>query len=215
MRPSLQFQSSVRGAAASRMARVSAMPGRSQEDAALIERVRSRRDRDALDTLASHYGPRLKAWLMNRGEGAHTAEDIVQEVMVLVWLKADLFDPQRGNFSTWAYRLTRNKWIDHKRKHRHTQPMAPDLVLRLADAPAPSADTDFERNEMSKAVHEQLALLPPEQKQMLHMAFFEGLSHSQIADRTGLALGTVKSRIRAPLKKLQASLQQFSEYSDE
>jgi RNA polymerase sigma-70 factor (ECF subfamily) len=198
-----------------RVAKVSAMPGRSREDAALIARVRHERDRAALDALASHYGPRLKAWLMNRGEGAHTAEDIVQDIMVVVWLKADLFDPERGTFSTWAYRLARNKWIDHKRKNKRMQPMAPDLVLQLADGPSPAADKDYERDEMTKAVHEQLALLSPEQKQILHLAFFEGLTHSQIAERTGLALGTVKSRIRAPLKKMQVALHRFAEYSSE
>lgn len=215
MRAGLQLYETDRGVAARPATCVRPMPGRSLEDAALVERVRLRRDRAALDALANHYGPRLKTWLMNRGEGEQGAEDIVQEVMVIIWLKADLFDPQRGNFSTWAYRLARNKWIDHKRRNRRTQLVEPGLILQMADAPTPSADEEFEREEMSKAVHEQLALLPPEQKQMLHMAFFEGLSHGQIAARTGLALGTVKSRIRAPLKKMQASLKKFSGYSDE
>lgn len=194
-------------------ASVSALPGRSEADAALVCRIRDAGDRTALDALALHYGPRLKAWLMHRGEQAHTAEDIVQDVMVTVWLKASLFNPDRGSFSTWVYRLTRNRWIDNKRKHNRVQPTDFDAIAKLADAPTPAADDEYDRQEAAKAVHEELALLTPEQKNMLHLAFFEGLSHSQIAERTGLPLGTVKSRIRAPLKKMQAGLKEFSEFA--
>lgn len=196
-------------------ASVSAMPGRGDIDAALVQRVCDHRDRSALDTLASHYGPRLKAWLMHRGEQAHTAEDIVQDVMVTVWMKTSMFDQSRGSFSTWAYRLTRNRWIDHKRKHDRLQPTDFDSIARLADSPVAAADEEYDKQEASKAVHQELALLTPDQKNMLHLAFFEGLSHSQIAERTGLPLGTVKSRIRAPLKKMQAGLREFSEFKND
>lgn len=198
-----------------RGASVSAMPGRGDADAALVRRVGDHRDRSALDTLASHYAPRLKAWLMHRGEQAHTAEDIVQDVMVTVWLKASMFDQSRGSFSTWAYRLTRNRWIDHKRKHDRLQPTDFDAIARLADSPVAAADAEYDKQEASKAVHQELALLTPEQKNMLHLAFFEGLSHSQIAERTGLPLGTVKSRIRTPLKKMQEGLKEFSEFNND
>lgn len=191
-------------------ASVSALPGRAEADAALMRTVRANRDRAALNELACHYAPRLKAWLMHRGEQNSTAEDIVQDVFIAIWTKSALFDPQKASFSTWAYRITRNKWVDYKRKYDRLQPTAPDLISQLADSPVEGADREHERSEASIAVHHQLALLSPEQKQMLHLAFFEGLSHSEIAKRTGLPLGTVKSRIRTPLKKMQAGLKNFS-----
>lgn len=198
--------------AAAGPARICAMPGRAETDAALVRRISEERDREALDALARHYGPRLKGWLMNRGEQEHTAEDIVQDVMVTVWLKASQFSEDRGGFSTWLYRLARNRWIDQKRKNNRVQPTDFEVISQLADAVVPAVDGDYDRHEAAKAVHAELALLSPEQKHILHLAFFEGLSHSQIAERTGLALGTVKSRIRAPLKKMQYGLKAYSEF---
>ncbi|MEZ5893417.1 MAG: sigma-70 family RNA polymerase sigma factor [Parvularculaceae bacterium] len=190
-------------------AEVTPLPGRSEEDAALMQRVRASGDRKALETLARHYAPRLKSWLVKRGEDAHAAEDIVQDVLVTVWTKAALFDPERGSFSTWAFRLTRNRWIDERRRHGRVKPTEPEVMSVLADAPVDPADGRLDEMAAAKAIHEELALLPVEQKTMLQMAFFEGLSHSEIAQRTGLALGTVKSRIRAPLQKMRGSLERF------
>jgi RNA polymerase sigma-70 factor (ECF subfamily) len=194
-------------------ANVSVLPGRADVDSELLTRIAGDRDRSALDAIARHYGPRLKAWLMRRGEQESTAEDIVQDVMVTIWIKAKLFDPDRGSFSTWAYRLTRNCWIDQKRKHKRMEPTDFNAITRLADGAAPAADADYDRREAFRAVHQELAVLSPEQKQILHLSFFEGLSHSEIAQRTGLPLGTVKSRIRAPLKKMKDRLQEYSEFS--
>lgn len=191
------------------------MPGRSEQDEVLIGKVRLARDRNALDQLARHYGPRLKAWLMHRGAASDAAEDIVQDVLVAVWRKADKYDETKAKFSTWIYSLTRNRWIDRARKESRSEPTSPSDLARLLDAPAPAADSDYNRKEASKAVHREMALLSPEQKQVLHLAFFEGLSHAQIAERTGLPLGTVKSRIRAPLKKMQEGLRRYSEHFDE
>jgi RNA polymerase sigma-70 factor (ECF subfamily) len=105
--------------------------------------------------------------------------------------------------------MVRNTWIDHKRKHDRMQPTAPDIVSTMADVSVAAADVDLDRSQTALAVQAELAKLPVEQKQMLHLAFFEGLSHSQIAERTGLALGTVKSRIRVPLKNMKSKLENF------
>ena len=192
-----------------RSATVKALPGRGNMDVDLMRRIVGAADRSALEDLAGHYAPRLKAWLMYRGEQASTAEDIAHDVIIQVWTKADKFDSAKGTFSAWIFRMTRNCWIDHKRKHDRLQPTAPDIMSTMADSPVDGADVAFDENEAAEAVQSELAKLPLDQKQMLHLAFFEGLSHSQIAERTGLALGTVKSRIRAPLKKMQNSLQNF------
>ena len=190
-------------------ATVKAMPGREKMDAALMLRITQASDREALREIASHYAPRLKSWLMYRGEQSSTAEDVVQDVIILVWTKAHQFDPAKGAFSSWVFRMVRNCWIDHKRKHDRLQPTEPDIVATMSDAPVEAADVAMDQSEAAQAVQAELAKLPLDQKQMLHLAFFEGLSHSQIAERTGLALGTVKGRIRAPLKKLKSRLKNF------
>lgn len=190
-------------------ATVKAMPGRDGKDAALMDRVMASSDRAAFHDIATHYAPRLKSWLVYRGAQSSTAEDIVQDVMISVWSKAHQFDPLKGAFSAWVYRMTRNHWIDYKRKHDRLQPTEPDLISTMADTPIAGADAAFDQSETAQAVQAELAKLPLDQKQMLHLAFFEGLTHSQIAERTGLALGTVKGRIRAPLKKLKNRLQNF------
>ena len=188
-------------------AKVSALPGRSELDGELMARIVKTGDRSAFNALALHYAPRLKAWLLHRGESDATSEDIVQDVLVTVWQKAVSYDRAKASFSTWVYRMTRNRWIDHKRKHDRLEPVAPDEIAQLADRPVASAHDDLVEAESAIAVRDALATLPPEQKQMLYLAFFEGLSHSEIAARTGIAIGTVKSRIRAPLKKLRGVLE--------
>ena len=190
---------------------VKGMPGRKDIDATLMRAIKKSRDKAALQTLATHYGPRLKSFLIHRGEQSPTAEDIVQDAIIQVWIKADKFDPDKGSFSTWVYRITRNKWIDHKRKHGRMQMVEPSIIGTMQDDTIEAADVDFDRREAAEAVRKEMALLPTEQKQILHLAFFEGLSHSQIANRTGLALGTVKSRIRISLKKMQGGLRDHHE----
>lgn len=192
-----------------RSAIVTALPGREAKDAALMQRIAGSSDRAALEEIATHYAPRLKAWLMYRGEQPPTAEDIVQDVIILVWTKAHQYDLAKGSFSSWVFRMVRNTWIDHKRKHDRLQPTDPDVVSSMADAPVDAADAELDQIKTAQAVQAELAKLPLDQKQMLHLAFFEGLSHSQIAERSGLALGTVKSRIRVPLKRMKSRLENF------
>lgn len=211
MRDQLQCGMETKGSdsLSGRSAIVKALPGREVKDAALMHRISGSRDRVALEEIAAHYAPRLKAWLMYRGEQSSTAEDIVQDVLISVWTKANQFNPAKGAFSSWIFRMVRNTWIDHKRKYDRMQPTAPDIVSTMADAPVAAADAGFDQSQAAQAVHIELAKLPLDQKQMLHLAFFEGLSHSQIAERTGLALGTVKSRIRVPLKNMKSKLENF------
>jgi len=197
--------------ASSAPASVSALPGRSQLDRDLMHRVAQQADRAAFSELAGHYAPRLKAWLMHRGEESATAEDIVQDVFVSVWRKADQYNARKASFSTWVFQITRNRWLDHKRKHARLDVTAPEDLSILADEPVEPIYCPLERSEAARAVRLAMSTLPPEQKQMLYLAFFEGLSHSAIAARTGIAIGTVKSRIRAPMKKLRGMLEEYRE----
>lgn len=187
---------------------VTPLPGRAVEDSQLMARVRDQRDHAAFATIARHYAPRLKGWLIGRGENGMTSEDIVQEALDVVWRKAHLFDASKASLSTWLFGVTRNKWIDHKRKTNRMIPVAPDVMVSLVDEPVESPHDILEGVSAAQAVREELSNLEPNQQKVIQLAFFEGLTHSQIAEQTGLALGTVKSRIRNTLGRMRVRLQE-------
>ncbi len=174
------------------------------EFAALVAAVAARQDRDAFTRLFDHFAPRLNAYLMRLGSDAAMAEEVVQDVMTTLWRKAHLFDPAKSSLSTWLYRIARNRRIDLARRDKGEwdaeepalQPAAPPDVERL-----------FDLQRQEEAVRQALTCLPAEQLDLVRLAFFEGLSHSQIAERSGLPLGTVKSRIRLAFTRLRRVLE--------
>jgi RNA polymerase sigma-70 factor (ECF subfamily) len=175
-------------------------------DAAWMERIKTSKDAQALSDLFEVYRPKLKGWLMARGVGNGTAEDIVQDVMIKVWTRAVLFDPAKASFATWVYRLTRNKWIDHQRKHGRMDVRDPELMKVIADDEVPSAEEDFMTQESTAILREHIARLTEAQQMAIRMAFLEFKTHKQISAETGLPLGTVKTRIRSAINALKASM---------
>ena len=177
-----------------------------KRDAAWLERIKTDEDPQALSDLFEVYRPKLKGWLMARGVGNGTAEDIVQDVMIKVWTRAVLFDPAKASFATWVYRLTRNKWIDHQRKHGRMDVRDPELMKVIADDEVPSAEEDFMTQESTAILREHISRLTDAQQMAIRMAFLEFKTHKQISAETGLPLGTVKTRIRSAINALKASM---------
>ena len=177
-----------------------------KRDAAWLHKIANEKDARALSDLFEVYGPKLKGWLMARGVGNGTAEDIVQDVMIKVWTRAELFDPQKASFATWVYRLTRNKWIDHKRKHGRMDVRDPELMKTIADDEVPSAEQDFMTRQGTDVLREHVARLTEAQQMAIRMAFIEFKTHKQISAETGLPLGTVKTRIRSAINALKSSM---------
>ncbi len=177
-----------------------------KRDAAWMERIKTQEDAQALSDLFEVYRPKLKGWLMARGVGNGTAEDIVQDVMIKVWTRAVLFDPAKASFATWVYRLTRNKWIDHQRKHGRMDVRDPELMKVIADDEVPSAEEDFMTQESTEILRNHIARLTEAQQMAIRMAFLEFKTHKQISAETGLPLGTVKTRIRSAINALKASM---------
>jgi len=177
-----------------------------KRDAAWMERIKTNEDAQALSDLFEVYRPKLKGWLMARGVGNGTAEDIVQDVMIKVWTRAVLFDPAKASFATWVYRLTRNKWIDHQRKHGRMDVRDPELMKVIADDEVPSAEEDFMTSQSAEILREHIARLTDAQQMAIRMAFLEFKTHKQISAETGLPLGTVKTRIRSAINALKASM---------
>lgn len=177
-----------------------------KRDAAWLERIKTEKDAQALSDLFEIYRPKLKGWLMARGVGSGTAEDIVQDVMIKVWTRAVLFNPEKASFATWVYRLTRNKWIDHQRKHGRMDVRDPELMKVIADDEVPSAEEAFMTQESTKILREHIERLTDAQQMAIRMAFLEFKTHKQISAETGLPLGTVKTRIRSAVNALKTSL---------
>jgi RNA polymerase sigma-70 factor (ECF subfamily) len=178
----------------------------SAEDCAtLVDAVARRRDRIAFTQLFDHFAPRLNGFLIRQRCDPALAEEIVQDTMATLWRKAGLFDPGRSSVSTWLYRIARNRRIDLARRDRSDRIDPEDPVLH----PPAAADADrlLDAQQREEILRVALASLPEEQLALVRLAFFEGLSHSEVAERTGQPLGTVKSRLRLAFSRLRRALE--------
>lgn len=169
-----------------------------------MEAVAKSQSRQAFDELFAYFAPRLRSYMMRLGSGMSEAEDLAQDVMATIWRKAEAFDRKKASVSTWIFRVARNRRIDvHRRVSKpELDPDEPLLQPAAPDAP----DIQLDRAQLDERVREELAKLPPEQLELLRAAFYDGLSHSQIADAMDLPLGTVKSRIRLAFNRLREQL---------
>lgn len=165
-------------------------------------------DPDALATLFDRHSPVvlgvLTRMLGQRGE----AEEVLQEAFLQVWRQAGRYEPRRGSPRTWLLMLARSRALDRlranaSRARREEEVMtAPEASLHAEPAAPASLEADESRERVATALQE----LSPPQRECIHLAFFEGLSHSQIADRLAQPLGTVKSRILLGMRTLRRTL---------
>ncbi len=167
-----------------------------------VARIKLDKDKAAFAALFSHFAPRVKAFLMKSGADASLAEECAQDVMATLWHKAHLFDPSRASVSTWIFTIARNRRIDLLRKQRRPEPDE----LEWGPEAEPDAADIVELQQESKRLAEALAELPAKQRDLIQKAFYGDLSHSEIAEQTGLPLGTIKSRIRLALERLRHSM---------
>jgi RNA polymerase sigma-70 factor (ECF subfamily) len=172
-------------------------------DAELLLAV-AREDRAAFAELFGRYAVRVKAFALRAGASVHDADELAQEVMVSVWRRASTFDPARAAASTWIYAIARNRRIDMFRRVNRPPPDPEDPLFQ--PDPEPDGAAALSQIEREAMVREGLATLSPEQRVVLDLAFYEGLSHSDIAERLGVPLGTVKSRIRLAFRHLRGAL---------
>ncbi len=169
---------------------------------AQMERIQAAQDQSAFAELFAHFAPRVKAFLMKSGANDTLAEEIAQEVMATLWHKAHMFDPSRASVATWIFTIARNRKIDAFRKQRRPEPedltWGPEAEPDQEDVLALQQETD----KLAQAMSE----LPEKQRELIERAYFGDLSHSEIADETGLPLGTIKSRIRLALERLRHAM---------
>ena len=187
-----------------RVARVGAVSGEAEHDR-LIQAVARDRDREAFAALFDHFAPRLKAYLMRSGAPPAAADDFAQDAMLTVWRKAELFDPTRARAATWIFTIARNRRIDALRRENRPLPV-PEISLASPDPEQP--DDLLQARQDEGRVRAALRSLKPDQIEVIQMAFFQDLTHAEVAQSLALPLGTVKSRIRNAMIKLRDLLDQ-------
>jgi len=179
------------------------------EDEALMTAVAVHADRDAFARLFGRYAPKVKAHLVARGAPAGVADELTQDVMLLVWRKAALFDASKGSLVTWLYTISRNCLLNHVRAAGRRPAQIGDNVD--VDAPEPSdapatAEQQLVERERQRALAASVARLPPEQREILERAYGKGQTLQECADETQVPLGTVKTRVRLALGRLRELL---------
>lgn len=172
-----------------------------QEDHILLERVHGG-DQAAMTVIFDRYsGMAYSIALRVLGDPAQ-AEDVMQDVFFQIWRNPRAFAPERGSMGAWLSVVVRNRCIDVRRRRRPSDPVE-DVIL----ASNTDVASEVERSTLIERVRGILAGLPAEQRESLELAFFEGMTHAEIAVRKSEPLGTVKTRIRAALISLRKALQ--------
>lgn len=182
------------------------------EDARLVARVADG-DSAALTTLYDRYGRTAFALARAMVGGASDAEDVVASTFTQLWQSASRFDPTRGSVAAWITTMTRSRALDLLRAQRRRTRLHERAATTDAEGFAvplgggmDTPDVDVERAEVATAVRASLVSLPEAQRRAIELAFFGGLSHSDIATALGEPLGTIKTRIRSGMLKLRETL---------
>ena len=170
----------------------------------LLVRVGRDRDKSAFAELFDYFAPRVKSFLLRFGTDMSLAEEIAQEAMIMVWRRAETYDPQQSAASTWIFTIARNKRIDRLRRENRPLPDMTDPAVMPESIE--TGEIQVARMQQEKKIRHALKNLPEEQAKMIFSAYYEEKSHREIAEESGVALGTVKSRIRLALNRMRAQI---------
>ena len=164
-------------------------------------------DAEALARLYDRFSGMLLGLAQRILGDASEAEEVLQEAFLQVWKQAARYDPRRSSVSTWLVLITRSRAIDRLRsrkvKDRTLQTVQQE---RRGSHTSPEGVGDVFRQERARRLQQEMARLPPEQREVLDLAFFHGMTQSEIAQRTGTPLGTVKTRSLLAMRKLRKAL---------
>jgi RNA polymerase sigma-70 factor (ECF subfamily) len=178
-------------------------------DSALMERI-LQRDAQALEALYDRYARPLYSLALRISQQPTTAEEIVQDVFMQLWNNANQYQSTRGPLLPWLFTIARNRSLDLLRLKREKQRRREDSAnfdLPPTMLIAPDAEGAFDLAKQSEKIRTLMASLPEAQRHAIELAFFEGMSHSEISSSMGQPLGTVKSWIRNGLSTLRESLE--------
>ena len=181
------------------------------EDVALIRRMCDA-DETASGALYDRWARSLYSLVFHLLKDADEAEDVVEETFWQAWRKASSYEPSRGAVSTWLLTIGRRRALDRLRaKSRRREESTQSGVLADIASPASDPLQMVESSERRSNVLTALRELPAEQREVLELGYFQGLSQSEIADTTGQPLGTVKTRMRLAMQKLREPLSMYRE----
>ena len=167
-----------------------------------LRRIAQHRDRQSFALLFAFFAPKLKSYFGRFGATDEVAEDLAQDTLLTLWRKAEQFDPARARASAWVFTIARNLRVDRLRHERHPDDFRADPP---ADAPA-TPEHQLHSAQSERLLHGAMDRLPPEQEEVMRLAYLEDQSHTEIAGRLGIPIGTVKSRIRLGAAHLRSSL---------
>ena len=173
-------------------------------DVGLLKRIVAR-EAEAVGELYDRHSSLLYGLILRIVRNASEAEEVLQDVFLQVWKRAETFNADLGAPVAWLVRIARNRAIDQLRKNT--------VDMRTLEAPTPlpseSPEAQAALSEEQRALHRALEALSAQERTLLEHAYFLGLTHSELAERFGLPLGTVKTRIRTALMTLRRELQQL------
>ncbi len=161
----------------------------------------------ALEVLYDRYGKLVYSTAVQIFNNIEEAEDVTQETFFRLWQRSEIYQPSKGSLSGFLITMGRSRSLDRLRSRKSTQQKLERIQSFSADVLNYNPPVEFVTvQERSNLVREALIQLSPEERRLLEVAYYEGLSQSEIATRDGIPLGTVKSRTRQALKKLRAAL---------
>jgi len=171
----------------------------------LVAAVSVDRDRASFMRIYDHFAPRLQRYLRNLSVPEPMSDELVQEVLLTLWRKADQFDCTRASLATWLYRVARNLYIDRVRREPHWLPIQQGLD-NLDQAESERLDSEPESMFDQDMLKQAIDRLPAVQAKLVRMCYLENKSHSEISSELDMPLGSVKSSLRRAFAKLQASM---------
>lgn len=167
------------------------------------------RKQQAVAELYDRFSNMLMALAYRVLGNSQDAEEVLQETFLQVWNQAARYDPKRSSVSTWLVLITRSRAIDRLRSRQvQMRTVTAAQQEKPASHTSPTGVGDVLLHERRRRLGEEMSKLPPEQRQVLELAFYGGSTQSEIAERTGIPLGTVKTRTLLAMKKLRAALQE-------
>jgi len=181
-----------------------------ERDVELLRRIAGG-DRSAFSNFYDQYSGLLFSIAVKVLNDTKEAEDVLQEVFMQIWSKADAYDPLLGRPASWAVTLTRNKAIDRIRASQRRSKLLDQATVDANALPdnVPSANEKILGRENAEKIRSVVAELPPEQRRAIELAFFSGLTQDEISKRLQEPLGTIKARIRRGILKLREKLEGF------
>lgn len=172
----------------------------------ILVRIATDRSDAAFRILFDEFGPKVRTYMLRQGADPSLADELAQETLLMVWRKAALYSAEKGSPTAWIYTIARNLRTDFIRRQRSWHELTDEHAQSLPSNEPPTDEVVSERQREMR-VRRVLKDLPPDQLDVVNLAFIEGLSHAEIAQQLSLPLGTVKSRIRLAYQKLRTSLE--------